>query len=100
MKRIGIAAGKIAQGNTLGYNMAVVVISFLISAFVFILVGATVIFALTVLTYIGREFNIFELTSENRLAILKICTISLTIIIGAFNVLAIIKNVRFGRRKR
>ena len=53
MERIGIAASKISKGNLLFYNCYVVLISSLFSFFIFVLTGATVFFALVIISYLG-----------------------------------------------
>ena len=60
MERIGIAASKMAKGNWLLYNFFVILIAFLCSLFLFVMVGATIIFALIILAYVGDEIIPFE----------------------------------------
>ena len=55
MKRIGRAASRIAKGSLALYNFYVIFISFMFSFFLFIVTGATVLFALTVIWYVGSE---------------------------------------------
>jgi len=93
MKRIGIAASKISKGNTTLYNFYVVLISILFSGFIFIIAGSTVVFALAILHYVGNELipGGFE---KDWNSILKVCMVSLTIVITLFNAFAILKNLR------
>ena len=60
MKRIGLAASKMAKGNIVLYNIYVVLISFLFSLFIFIVAGCTIIFALIIISYISTELMLFE----------------------------------------
>jgi len=98
MRRIGIAASKISKGNLVLYNMYVVLISFLFSFFVFIIVGAVVIFAITIIAYIGNEIMDVEFKRDWS-SVLAVCMASLTVIIGFFTFFAILKNFKWPRRK-
>lgn len=93
MKRIGIAASKISKGNLALYNFYVVLISVLFSLFLFIVAGATVIFALAVIQYVGNEIMGMEFERSWR-SVLAICMVSLTIVITLFNLFAISKNMK------
>jgi len=99
MKRIGIAASKIAKGNLFLYNCYVVLISFLFSFFIFVIAGATVLFSLIVIAYLGNELMASEF-EENWTSILAVCMVSLTVVISIFNLLAISKNIKFFKRKK
>lgn len=95
MERIGIAASKIAKGNILLYNFYVVLISFLFSLFIFTLAGMTVFFALIVISYISLEVAQLDIHGRN---ILKLCLISLTVVVAIFNIFAISKNIKFTKK--
>jgi hypothetical protein len=97
MKRIGITASKIAQGNVVAYNFYVVLISCLFSAFLFVVAGLAVVFALVIITYFGDEIAGFD-TAKIWSHVLMVCMISLTIVVSAFNIMAIIRNIRLGKR--
>jgi len=92
MKRIGIAASKIAKGNWALYNFYVVVISFLFSLLIFVMSGATVVFALIILSYIGNE--IMPELEKSWSSVQNICMGSLTIIVVLFNLMAISINMK------
>ncbi|HQP11022.1 MAG TPA: hypothetical protein PKV41_06550 [Candidatus Omnitrophota bacterium] len=96
MKRIGIAASKISKGNTILYNAYVVLISVLFSLFIFIVAGATVVFALAIIRYVGNEIIGVEFETSWQ-SILAVCMASLTVVVVLFNVFAILKNVRLPR---
>ena len=98
MERIGLAASKMAKGNFILYNLYVVLIAFLFSSFVLVIAGSAVVFALIIINYIVGEIRAFEF-QENLVPILKICLVSLTMIIGVFNLIAILKNLKITKGK-
>lgn len=99
MKRIGIAASKIAKGNTVLYNFYVVLISLLFSLFMFIISGTTVLLALVVIGYFGNALASYDFDAH-WFSTLKVCMVALTVVIGMFNLIAIILNIRIRRIKR
>jgi len=94
MKRIGIAASKIAKGNLFFYNLYVVLISSLFSLFVYIVAGSMVIFAFTIMTYVGNEVMPSNFQKDWS-SIFAICIIFLSIIVVLFDLFAIFLNVKF-----
>ena len=98
MERIGIAASKIAQGNLWLYNLAVVLIAFLFSFFIFIIAGASIVLALIIIGGVVNGILPNDLWSDWR-GIIRICMISLTIIVSVFTLFAILKNIRLKLRK-
>ena len=94
MERIGLAASKIAKGHLFFYNLYVVLIASLFSFLIFVVVGATILFALIIIDYIGKEI-ISGGFIKNWSEIISICMISLTIVVGSFNIFAIFKNLKF-----
>ncbi len=98
MKRIGIAASKIAKDNIVLYNVYVVLISMLFSLFIFFVAGATVFIAFIFIGYITAEFKIYDF-EKNRETIFALCLVSLALISAVFNILAIFKNIQFPSHK-
>ena len=97
MERIGIAASKMAKGNLLVYNLYVILMAFLFSLFIFIVAGCSVVFALIIISYIGKELMAFDV--ENHWSsVFQVCMVSLTVIVTVFNVLAILKNIKFSKK--
>lgn len=97
MERIGIAASKIAQGHLWLYNLSVIVISILFSAFVFIIAGASILLSLIIIGSIANGILPNDLWDDWR-GIIRICMISLSIIVGFFMFYAILKNIRLKMR--
>ena len=98
MKRIGVAASKIAKDNIFLYNLYVVLISTLFSLFIFIVAGATLLIAFILIGYITAELKIFNF-EKNKDAIFVVCVVSLAFISAMFNILAIFKNIQFPQPK-
>ena len=96
MERIGIAASKIAKGNLLLYNFFVILLSFLFSLLIFILVGASMVLSLLVIGYIVNGLLPQNYEKEWTMVI-RICMISLTAMIALFNVMCVLKNIKFSR---
>ncbi len=99
MKRIGIASSRIAHGNMALYNFYVILISLLFSLFVFVITGATLVFALMILKYLGNEVMILDFEYDWS-SLITVCLVSLSILIGIFNILAISKNIRLFQKKK
>ena len=93
MKRIGIAASKISKGNRVLYSFYVILISVLFSTFIFVIASSTVIFALTIVKYIGNELMGVEFEGSWR-SILAMCMVALTVVVTLFNLFAILINLR------
>ncbi|HBG61455.1 MAG: hypothetical protein A2Y03_01435 [Omnitrophica WOR_2 bacterium GWF2_38_59] len=98
MKRVGVAASKIAKDNLFLYNFYVVLISSLFSLFIFIVSGFVVTFALIIIGYVGKEIMLVKFERDWS-DVLVICMISLTIITAIFNLLIISKNIRLNKLK-
>ena len=93
MERIGLTASKIAQGNLWLYNVFVILISFLFSVIMFVISGSTVLIALIIVFYLGNGLLEDQLSGKFS-SVLTICLVSLSVVIGVFNVVAIVKNIK------
>ena len=98
MKRIGVAASKMARGSIPLYNFYVVLIAVLFSLFIFVVAGATVLFALIIIHYLGKEIMPLSF-QENWTSILSVCMVSLTVVITLFTLFAILKNIKLPKWK-
>jgi integral membrane sensor domain MASE1 len=97
MKRIGVAASKIAKDNIILYNLYVVLIAFLFSLFVFVMAGALLIFAFTIIMYVGNEVMPADFIKDWS-SIFKVCMISLAMIVVVFNLTGIFLNIKIQKR--
>ncbi|MCA9407967.1 MAG: hypothetical protein H6755_04440 [Candidatus Omnitrophica bacterium] len=98
MKRIGIAASKIAKGNPVLYNLYVILISSLASFFIFIIAGCMIVFSIVVIAYVSNEIMSFEL-EKGWTTIMIICMVSLTVVMTIFNLFAILINFKVPRKR-
>ena len=98
MERIGRAASKIAQGNLWLYNLCVVSIAFLFSVFIFFIAGSSIVLSLIIIGYIVNGILPNDLWSDWR-SIIRVCMVSLSVIVSLFTAFAILKNIRFKLRK-
>ncbi|VAX36167.1 hypothetical protein MNBD_UNCLBAC01-451 [hydrothermal vent metagenome] len=87
-----------SKGNASLYNAYVVLIVFLFSTFIFVVAGASVVFALAITAYFSNEVIGF---TQNRTlsSMLTVCMISLTVVIGLFNLCAISMNIRLPKNE-
>ena len=93
MERIGFAASKIAKGNIPLYNLFVVLISFLISFFIFVLSGFSIFVALFLVALMTHGLVAFD-EKSTWFSILRLCLAALAVVVGLFNLCAIFKNVK------
>jgi len=96
MKRIGIVASRISKGNRLLYNVYVILISVALSLLMFVMVGATVIFALAIIKYVANEVMGVGFEGEWK-TVLSVCMVSLTVVVALFNVFGILINLKLGK---
>ncbi len=99
MRRIGVAASRIAKDNLVLYNFYVILISFLFSLFVFVIAGAMLIFALTIIMYFGNEVMPSDFQKDWS-AIFTICMTALAIIVVMFNLFGIFLNLKLQKRDK
>ena len=93
MKRIGIAASKISEGNIFLYNVFVLVLSTLFSLLIFFLSGFSIFLAIYLIHALLTGFNEFDFYS-NWCGILKSCMVALAVLTTILNVCAIGFNLK------
>ncbi|MEI7998889.1 MAG: hypothetical protein WCH62_05230 [Candidatus Omnitrophota bacterium] len=87
MRRIGLAASKIAKGNIWFYHLAVVLIASLFAIFLFLVCGFSIALTLFVFSLLAHQ-PVF-------VRIFKICLKFLGISIGIIAFIAVLKNIKF-----
>jgi len=97
MKRIGVAASKIARGNMVLYNCYVILLSFLFSLLTFAVAGSAVLFALIFLSYLGSEMMIFDPRSLT--SVVRVSVIALTVVVSVFTIASILTNIKFRKTR-
>lgn len=94
MKRIGIAASKISEGNIFLYNVFVFALSTLFSLLVFFLSGFSIYVAIYIIHALMTGSTMFDFSSDWG-GILKSCMVALAVMMGLFNMCAIGINLKF-----
>lgn len=93
MKRIGIAASRIAKGNLWVYHLSVLFLSSLFSFLVFVLSAFSLLVGFGLLSFISKAFVIFEAGRGFSPAFL-VAMAALAVVVGIMNLVAIIMNIR------
>ena len=96
MERIGLAASKVAKGNLLVYNLTVILLSFMCCFLMFLISGTTILFSLIVLGYIMNGL-LPQDYSQDWGVVIRLCMLSLTVIVAVVNMFAIWRNFKFKR---
>jgi len=98
MQRIGIAASKMSKGSLASYNLYVILIACIFSFFIFLFGGTSIlliIFLISLILHVLRPDDFHA----GWVHMFKICLIILGLVVGAFNITAIIKNIQFTKNK-
>ena len=98
MLRIGIAASKMSKGCLLNYNLYVILIACLFSFFIFLICSMAILFIVFLTSLILHAVNPTEFHA-GWLHMFKICLLVLAIVVGVFNMVAILKNIQFTKIK-
>jgi hypothetical protein len=98
MLRIGIAASKITKGSLLSYNLCVILISCLLSLFIFIICGFSILLIVLLSSLILHALRPGDFHA-GWVHMFKICLIILGVVVGIFNVIAILKNIQLTKNK-
>ena len=93
MKRIGIAASKISQGNLFLYNCIVVVLATLFALLIVFLSGFSIFLTIVLIHGLSTGFTTFDLHSSWG-DIVKSCMVALAIVGGIFIVCAVGVNIK------
>ncbi len=98
MLRIGIAASKMSKGSLLSYNFYVILISCLLSLFVFLICGFSILPIVFLVSLILHALKpaVFH---AGWVHMFKICLVVLALVVGIVNAIAILKNVQFTKNK-
>ena len=98
MERIGITASRIAKGNLVVYNLAVIAISTACSIMLFFICGFSIGAVLFLVSLVFRNFLPPEFQAAWP-AVVRICLAALGAVVGILYVLAVVKNIKISRRK-
>ena len=98
MLRIGVAASKMSKGSLLRYNLYVVLISCLFSFFIFLICGFSILLILFLVSLILHALKPADFHSI-WVHMFKICLVILALVVGVFNMAAVLKNIQFTKNK-
>ena len=98
MKRIGIAASKIAKGNLLLYNFFVILITLLFSLLLFLISGSSIVIALVILAYLTSAGALPDL-EKGWIPTMIICMRFLAAVIGLLVFSALAINIRLRKHE-
>ncbi len=98
MKRIGIAASKIAKGNLFLYNFYVFLLIFLFAMLVFLISGSFIVIVLILIAYLTAKGSLPDL-HQGWIPTMIICLKILAAIIGLLALIAIGINARFRKHE-
>lgn len=99
MKRIGMAASRISKGDVRLYNLYVVLISLLVSIFLFFIAGLAVILAIGIIMLFGPETMTEELR-DNAPKVTRMCVQALLLVVVMFNLAGIAINAKLVKRNK
>jgi uncharacterized membrane protein len=98
MRRIGVAASKMSKGSLLSYNLYVILIACLVSLFIFLICGFSILLIIFLISLILHALKPADFHA-GWMHMFKICMTVLLIVVGIFNAVAILKNIQFTKNK-
>jgi len=98
MERIGLIASKMSKGNLVVYNLCVIVLAFLFSLLIFFMAGASILLSLFLLRALAEGLPGGKF-SQDWSAVIFFCMVALTVVVGIMNTIAVIRNIKLGRKK-
>jgi len=98
MLRIGIAASKMSKGSLLSYNLCVILIASLISLLIFFICGFSILLIVFLISLILHALKPEDFHA-GWVHMFKICLLVLALVVGIFNIIAILKNLQFTKNK-
>jgi hypothetical protein len=98
MLRIGIAASKMSKGSLLSYNLYVILIACLFSLFIFLICGFSILLIIFMVSLILHTIKPADFHAS-WLHMFKICLVVLALVVGIFNLVAVLKNIQFTKNK-
>jgi len=98
MRRIGIAASKMSKGSLWNYNLCVILIATFFSILVFLICGFSILLIIFLVSLIFHFLKPADFHA-GWAHIFKVCMIILALVMGLFNVIAILINTKFTKNK-
>ncbi len=97
MHRIGRAASKMSRGNLCSYNCYVILIAFVFSLLTFLICGFAILPIVFLVSLLIQAVKPSELHA-GWVHMFKICLIILGLVVGIFNIIAILKNIQLTKK--
>jgi hypothetical protein len=98
MLRIGIAASKMSKGNLFNYNLCVILIACLLSLFIFLISGFSILLIVFLISLVLHTIKPADFHA-GWVPMFKFCLTVLAAVVGIFNIAAIAKNIQFTKNK-
>jgi len=98
MQRIGITASKMSKGSLFNYNLYVILIACLLSLFIFLICGFSILLIIFLVSLILHALKPADFHA-GWVHMFRICLIVLALVVGIFNLVAIIRNIQFTKNK-
>ena len=98
MLRIGIAASKMSKGSLLSYNLYVILVACLFSFFIFLICGFSILLIIFLVSLILHAFKAVDF-HMGWAHVFRICLAILALVVGFFNVVAVLRNIQFTKNK-
>jgi hypothetical protein len=99
MLRIGIAASKMSKGRLLSYNLYVILIACLFSLLIFLICGFSILLIVFLISLILHALKPADFHA-GWVPMFKFCLTVLALVVGIFNIIAILKNIQFTKNKK
>ncbi len=93
MKRIGIAASRIAKDDLVLYNLFVVILAFLLSLLIFLTCAFALLAGVALVSYLTRGYMAMDAGT----GLYKFAIIGLAAAIGVINLAAVLINIKLKR---
>ncbi len=93
MKRIGIAASRIAKDDLVLYNAFVLLLSFLLSLLIFCISAFSILAGVALTSYVTRGFMVLDAGAGS----FKFAFFGLATVVGVVNLTAVLVNIKLKR---
>ena len=97
MLRIGVAASKMSHGSLLSYNLYVILIACLFSLLMFFICGSSILLIVFLVSLILHALKPADFNA-GWVPMFKICLTILSVVVGVFNIVAVLKNIQFTKK--
>ena len=93
MKRIGIAASRVAKDDLVLYNVFVLILSFLLSLLIFFISAFSILAGIALTSYVTKGFMAIDVGAGS----FKFAFFGLAAMVGLINLAAVLVNIKLKR---